>query len=154
MSSTMVTPPASAAAVPEAMSSFSVPPGSRRWTCTSIRPTVGSNNNMNIRIFQTWRGNNINSIDEWYTAKDRSLTPLSIFVQNINSTVEPVLCDLCHERPLVLKDGFHRHELFLIDICTTCYERPPAVRNRFCWAEGVVSQDRFYCIDEWNTGKD
>ena len=32
------------------------------------------------------------------------------------------------------------------DLCTTCYERPPVLRDRFCWAEGVVAQDRFYCI--------
>ena len=38
--------------------------------------------------------------------------------------VEPLLCDLCHKRLLILKDYFHRHGLFLIDICTTCYERP------------------------------
>ena len=31
------------------------------------------------------------------------------------------------------------------DLCTTCYERPPVLRDRFCWAEGVVAQDRFYC---------
>ena len=60
-------------------------------------------------------------------------------------SVEPVLCGLCHERPLVLNDRFHRHGLFLIDICTTCYERPSVLRDRFCWAEGVVAQDRFYC---------
>ena len=39
----------------------------------------------------------------------------------LESTVEPVLCGLCHERPLVLNDRFHRHGLFLIDVCTTCY---------------------------------
>ena len=32
------------------------------------------------------------------------------------------------------------------DFCTTCYERPPVLRDRYCWAEGVVVQDRFYCI--------
>ena len=32
------------------------------------------------------------------------------------------------------------------DFCTTCYERPPVLSDRFCWAEGVVAQDRFYCI--------
>ena len=32
------------------------------------------------------------------------------------------------------------------DCCTTCYERPPVLRDRFCWAEGVVAQVRFYCI--------
>ena len=31
------------------------------------------------------------------------------------------------------------------DFCTICYERPPVLRDRFCWAEGVVAQDRFYC---------
>ena len=39
------------------------------------------------------------------------------------------------------------------DFCTTCYERPPVLRDRFCWAEGVVAQDRFYCnyiVQEWN----
>jgi hypothetical protein len=35
---TMVTPPAKAAAVPEAKSSLCVPPGSRRCTWTSINP--------------------------------------------------------------------------------------------------------------------
>ena len=25
------------------------------------------------------------------------------------------------------------------------YERPPVLRDRFCWAEGVVVQDRLYC---------
>lgn len=38
MAQTMVTPPARAAAVPEAKSSLCVPPGSRRWTWTSINP--------------------------------------------------------------------------------------------------------------------
>ena len=32
------------------------------------------------------------------------------------------------------------------DFCTTCYERPPVLSDRFCWAEWVVAQDRFYCI--------
>ena len=31
------------------------------------------------------------------------------------------------------------------DFFTTSYERPPVLRDRFCWAEGVVAQDRFYC---------
>ena len=34
------------------------------------------------------------------------------------------------------------------DFGTTCYERPPVLRDRFCWAEGVVTQDRFYCTAE------
>lgn len=38
MAHTMVTPPARAAAVPEAKSSLCVPPGSRRCTWTSISP--------------------------------------------------------------------------------------------------------------------
>lgn len=38
MAHTMVTPPARAAAVPDAKSSLCVPPGSRRWTWTSISP--------------------------------------------------------------------------------------------------------------------
>ena len=38
MASTMVIPPASAAAVPDAKSSLWVAPGSRRWTWTSIKP--------------------------------------------------------------------------------------------------------------------
>ena len=37
---TMVTPPARAAAVPELKSSLCVAPGSRRCTCTSIKPKV------------------------------------------------------------------------------------------------------------------
>ena len=38
--------------------------------------------------------------------------------------------------------------------CTTCYERPPVLRDRFCWAEGVVAQDRFYCIwKKWDREK-
>ena len=41
---------------------------------------------------------------------------------------------------------FHRHGLFLIDVCTTCFERLPVLRDRFCLAEGVVAQDMFYCI--------
>ena len=32
------------------------------------------------------------------------------------------------------------------DFCTTCYERPPVLRAHFCLAEGVVVQNRFYCI--------
>ena len=32
------------------------------------------------------------------------------------------------------------------DFCTTCNERPPVLRDRFRWAEGVVAQDRFYRI--------
>ena len=35
------------------------------------------------------------------------------------------------------------------DFCTTCYERPPVLSDRFCWAEGVVAQDRFYCSTMW-----
>ena len=31
------------------------------------------------------------------------------------------------------------------DFCMICYERPPVLRDRFCWAEEVVAQDRFYC---------
>ena len=31
------------------------------------------------------------------------------------------------------------------DFCTTFYERPPVLSDSFCWAEGVVAQDRFYC---------
>lgn len=38
MAHTMVTPPARAAAVPDEKSSLCVAPGSRRCTCTSIRP--------------------------------------------------------------------------------------------------------------------
>ena len=30
------------------------------------------------------------------------------------------------------------------DFCTTCYERPPVLSDRFRWAEGVVAQDKFY----------
>jgi hypothetical protein len=36
--STIVTPPASAAAVPVAKSSLCSPPGTRKWVCTSINP--------------------------------------------------------------------------------------------------------------------
>ena len=36
------------------------------------------------------------------------------------------------------------------DFSTTCYERPPVLSDRFCWAEGVVAQDRFYCIRFFN----
>ena len=36
------------------------------------------------------------------------------------------------------------------DFFTTCYERPPVLRDRFCWAEGVVAQDRFYCTVNLN----
>ena len=32
-----------------------------------------------------------------------------------------------------------------LDFCPTCYERPPVLSDRFCWAEVVVAQDRFYC---------
>ena len=32
------------------------------------------------------------------------------------------------------------------DLCPTCYERPPVLSDRFWWAEGVVAQDRFYCM--------
>ena len=46
-------------------------------------------------------------------------------------TVEPVLCSLCHGRSLVLNDRFHRRGLFLIDVCTTCYERPPSLERPF-----------------------
>ena len=48
-----------------------------------------------------------------------------------SGTVEPVLYGLCHERPLVLNDRFHRHGLFLIDVCTTCYKRPPVLETAF-----------------------
>ena len=68
---------------------------------------------------------------------------LLIFLMRYSITC---LVRYCRERPLVLKDSFHRHRLFLIEICTTCYERPPVLTDRFCWAEGVVAQDRFYCI--------
>ena len=59
-------------------------------------------------------------------------------------TVEPLLCNLCHERPLVLNDRFHRHRLFLIYVCTTCYERPPVLRDRICWAEGKLTFAQLY----------
>lgn len=36
---TIVIPPARAAAVPLEKSSLCVAPGSRRWTCTSMKPT-------------------------------------------------------------------------------------------------------------------
>ena len=32
------------------------------------------------------------------------------------------------------------------DFSPTCYERPPVLRDRFCWIEGVVAQDRFYWV--------
>ena len=32
------------------------------------------------------------------------------------------------------------------DFCTTCYEIQPVLRDPFCPAEGVVAQDRLYCI--------
>ena len=35
------------------------------------------------------------------------------------------------------------------DLCPTCYERPPVLSDRFWWAEGVVAQDRFYCISKY-----
>ncbi len=39
------------------------------------------------------------------------------------------------------------------DFCTTCYERPPVLRDRFCWAEAwVVAQDRFYW--KWPSNED
>src|SRR5690606_6525481 len=38
IASTVVTPPARAAAVPVAKSSLCSPPGTRRWVCTSARP--------------------------------------------------------------------------------------------------------------------
>ena len=38
------------------------------------------------------------------------------------TTVEPVLCGLCNERPLVLNGRFLRHGLFLIEV----------IRDRFC----------------------
>ena len=51
-----------------------------------------------------------------------------------------LFCATRHEWPLVLKDCFHRHGLFLIDVCTPCYERPPVLRDCFCSAEGLVSR--------------
>ena len=44
-------------------------------------------------------------------------------------SVQLILCDLCHERPLV-RPVMRDHLSW---------------RDDFCWAEGVVSQDRFYC---------
>ena len=58
-------------------------------------------------------------------------------------TVESVLCGLCRERPLILNDRFHRHTLWVDYDLYTCYEGPPVLRDNFCWAEEVVSQDRF-----------
>ncbi len=43
MARTIVTPPERAAAVPDEKSSLCVPPGSRRWTCTSIKPGIRTN---------------------------------------------------------------------------------------------------------------
>ena len=36
------------------------------------------------------------------------------------------------------------HGLFLIDVCTTCYKRPPVLGDRFCWAEGVKTTDTVF----------
>ena len=60
---------------------------------------------------------------------------MAVLLGNTCNTVDLVLGGLCHERPLVLNDRFHRHGLFLIDVCTTCYERPPDLRDCFWWAE-------------------
>ena len=35
------------------------------------------------------------------------------------------------------------------DLCPTCYERPPVLSDPLWWAEGVVAQDRFYCISKY-----
>ncbi len=63
-------------------------------------------------------------------------------------TVKSVLRDHCHERPLVLKG-----QIFLAEgptfQCTgnwTWHQSPPALRDHICMANGVVFQDRFYCI--------
>ena len=58
-------------------------------------------------------------------------------------TVEPASCGVCHQWPLVLNDRFHRHVCIIII---------PVMRDhlswdRFCWAEEVVSQQWFYCIE-------
>ena len=57
-------------------------------------------------------------------------------------TVEPVLCGLCHERPLILNDRFHKNGLFLIDVCTTCYERPLFLGRR----GGLTRQALLYIL--------
>jgi hypothetical protein len=40
MQQTVVNPPATADAAPDAIVSYSASPGSRKWTCTSIKPGV------------------------------------------------------------------------------------------------------------------
>ena len=72
-----------------------------------------------------------------------AITPWHV---KIGRTLEPVLCDLSNEQPLVLKDRFHGHGLFLMDVCTTFYVGPSVLRDRFCSTRGVVSQDWFYCM--------
>ena len=62
------------------------------------------------------------------------------------STVEPVLCSLCHEWTLFLNDRFISMYTWVEYDFRTCYERPSVWRDRFCWAEEVVSQDRLSCI--------
>ena len=40
------------------------------------------------------------------------------------------------------------------DFCTTCYERPPVLRDRFCWAEGVVAQAKRFCLADGVVAQD
>lgn len=59
MAHTRVTPPARAAAVPEEKSSLCVAPGSRRCTCTSIRP-----NNQPQRFYDSRTNFSRQEVDE------------------------------------------------------------------------------------------
>ena len=58
-------------------------------------------------------------------------------------TVEPVLCD--HSSGMTVFMGMYTWVEYDFRTCYK-YKRPSVLRDRFCWTEEVVSQDRFYCI--------
>lgn len=78
---TMVTPPAKAAAVPEAKSSLCVPPGSRRCTWTSINPRRWGQD-------QSWRGKR-------FTATNTSSQSKAPWTEEAHTKRDPRACTVC-----------------------------------------------------------
>ena len=48
----------------------------------------------------------------------------------------------------IIHTRVHIHNYAGMILYATCYKRPPALSDRFCWAGESVAQGRFYCICE------
>lgn len=83
---TMVTPPAKAAAVPEAKSSLCVPPGSRRCTWTSINPR--RRGEIRVGVF---------------TATDTRSQSRAPWAEEAHTRRDPRACTVCKSRQTVLR---------------------------------------------------